>query len=287
MRRFFENTKPGGQLLALFLIFVIFFIIANGISVAAFLMGIQADSLGLQAFSQVVCFAGTALAFAFLFADKPVAFLQLAGNRRMALSLLGALLVMLSLVPLSDWLSNLNEGFHLPQRWAALEQSLRDIEDLSQRTVEGLLLRDGAGVFCLNILVLAILPALCEELLFRGALQQTLCRLFANQHAAVWVTAAIFSLFHLEFFAFLPRFVLGVALGYLFVYGKSIWINAFAHFVNNAAVVVMYAFVNAGKIDISVAESFNSPWYLALASLALAAFFFYIFFLHKSRNKKI
>ena len=121
-------------------------------------------------------------------------------------------------------------------------------------------------------------------MLFRGALQQLLCRAIRNPHVAIWLTAALFSLFHGELFAFLPRFVLGLALGYLFYHGGTIWYGVLMHFANNATVVLLYHAVGHGLMQPEVAETFHTPWYLALLSLLMASAVFYLFFLRRRQS---
>ncbi len=86
-------------------------------------------------------------------------------------------------------------------------------------------------------IVIAFLPAFCEELFFRGALLPLLRRAMGSWHWAVFASAAIFSAIHLELSGFLPRLVIGIILGYVFVITKSIWASTLIHFINNALVV--------------------------------------------------
>jgi hypothetical protein len=90
----------------------------------------------------------------------------------------------------------------------------------------------------LNLFVLAVIPALGEELLFRGLLQKMFNELFKNKHIAILVTAAIFSAIHMQFYGFIPRMLLGALFGYLLVWSGSIWVPVLAHFFNNAMVVI-------------------------------------------------
>lgn len=285
MKQFFRETKPFGQLLALLLIFVLFFIISTGISVLAILLGIPYDDIYFQAsLSQVVAFATTALVFAWLFYDRPASVLQLRVPDRFSSKILGAVLMLICLIPLSDWLTQVNDGWHLPASMSALEEAMRNMSERTQMMLEDNLLRNDLGSLLLNLLVIALLPALCEELLFRGALQTTLCRCFRNHHVAIWVTAAVFSLFHGEIFAFLPRFMLGAALGYLFYYGGSLWCSGLFHFLNNACAVIIYYEVSKGNLDYAMVDSFNSPWYLALAGAVIGIFVFVVFYARHYRR---
>ena len=82
--------------------------------------------------------------------------------------------------------------------------------------------------------MIAILPAIGEEFLFRGVLQKLFCRLFKSDHLAIWLTAFIFSFFHFQFFGFVPRLILGLIFGYLFYWSGTLWLPVVAHFINNA-----------------------------------------------------
>jgi membrane protease YdiL (CAAX protease family) len=145
--------------------------------------------------------------------------------------------VLMLLMPLTDWLSVWNDGWHWSGMWEAVERELRRVGEMSQTMVE-LTLRECHPL--LSLLCVALVPAICEELFFRAGVQNLLQRWFKNVHVAVWVTAALFSLAHGEVFAFLPRFLLGALLGYLYVGGGSLVVNVLVHFVNNAIVVILF-----------------------------------------------
>ena len=91
---------------------------------------------------------------------------------------------------------------------------------------------------------MAILPAIGEELLFRGVFQRLLTEWTRNIHWGIILAALLFSFFHFEFYGFLPRFLLGVFFGYLFVWTSSIWVPILAHFTNNF-IIVVYSFYQA------------------------------------------
>lgn len=157
-------------------------------------------------------------------------------GRNWLLGLAGVVVLML-LMPLTDWLSVWNDGWHWSGMWEAVERELRRVGEMSQTMVE-LTLRECYPL--LSLLCVALVPAICEELFFRAGVQNLLQRWFKNVHVAVWVTAALFSLAHGEVFAFLPRFLLGALLGYLYVGGGSLVVNVLVHFVNNAIVVILF-----------------------------------------------
>jgi hypothetical protein len=121
----------------------------------------------------------------------------------------------------------LNQQLPMPS-WAS------EMESSAARIIKGLLVMDSTGELILTIFVVAALPAVGEELIFRGFLQQKLAVSFQNPVLAIWVSGFIFSAFHLQFAGLIPRFFLGVGLGYLFYWSQSLWLPVIAHFLINA-----------------------------------------------------
>lgn len=274
MNVFFKHISPGGRLLALVFTLAVFFILGIGVNTALSFFGAVDMKLLSQALSQVVVFGGTAIFFCYMFQDKPLKYMRF-NIWRTPRTFLGVLIVLLLALPTADWLTTVNDGMHLPPSMAGLENMMRQISERSQLLLEGFLLRDGVGALIANILVLALVPALCEEMFFRGALQQTIVDcLNGKHHVAIWITAAVFSLMHGDFFAFLPRFYLGLLLGYLYYYSRSIWVNVTAHFLNNTFVVILYFLAAKGVIEIETAKSLGIPFVIVLVTFVSALLFF-------------
>lgn len=114
--------------------------------------------------------------------------------------------------------------------------------------------------FLLGLFVIAVLPAIGEELVFRGMLQPELNRLSGNQHIAIWVSAIIFSAFHMQFFGFVPRMLLGALFGYLYVWSGNLLIPMLAHFVNNGFSVLMMYLYQIGIITTDLESPEAAPW---------------------------
>ena len=96
-----------------------------------------------------------------------------------------------------------------------------------------------------------------------------------NEHLGVLLTAIIFSAIHLEFFGFLPRFVLGMMLGYLFLFTKNLWVPIFAHFVNNVSSIIIFYLHYNGYINVKMENFGAMPGILAiLISLILTVWIF-------------
>ncbi|HMN88960.1 MAG TPA: type II CAAX endopeptidase family protein [Saprospiraceae bacterium] len=149
------------------------------------------------------------------------------------------------------------------------------MEKTTNSMLKGLLVMEHPAELGLNLLVVAVAPALGEELLFRGILQKQLARLMRQPVFAIWLTALIFSAIHGQFLGFLPRVVLGAALGYLFYWSGNLWLPIVAHFVTNAMqVVAQYA--SGGQL---AQTEVNAPsigaWLLLLPAIALLLFIGY------------
>ncbi len=291
MKDFFKNTKPFGQLVTLILLVVIFFVIASGLLTIASLFGVDLQETRslqwTQALVQIFVFLIPAIIFGYLFSDNTCVFFKLDFGRRKWVMALWAMLILLCVIPLTDWLAQVNDAWHFPASMASLEDSLRRAAADSEMLVESFLMQGGVGSLIINILILALLPALCEEFFFRGALQQWFMRWIKSPHLAIIITAAVFSLAHGEFFSFLPRFLLGIVLGYLFYYTGSMLVNVIVHFLNNAAVVVIYYLYSTGTIDENFAENLDAPWYLVLVGTVLAITVFYRFVLHPKNGNRL
>lgn len=150
-----------------------------------------------------------------------------------------AILIVLVASPMLEFLAELNEGLRLPAPFKKIETwMLKSEQDLALLT-RAFLSTDTYQGLILNIVMIGLLAAVGEELLFRGCLQTIFSQMIRNKHLAIWSTAFIFSAFHLQFFGFLPRFLLGALFGYLFLWGRSIWYPIIAHFINNVTIVIV------------------------------------------------
>ena len=192
--------------------------------------------------------------------------------------------LMIISVPLISWLIYINEGITFPGSMAEIEHQLRSAEDAAAQLTQEFIKTDSFNGLLLNIFVVAMVPAFCEEVLFRGALQQFLMTCFKNTHVAVWITAIVFSAIHMQFFGFLPRLTLGVFLGYMFAYSGSLWVSVAAHFVNNLlALLASYYKGNEGIIDY-LKEDYVFPVYINVLSFILCIGI--VFLMHINQKKE-
>lgn len=142
------------------------------------------------------------------------------------------------LSPTMSLLSLLNEQMQLPAFMAPAEEWMRAQEELMKQLTEILIGNGDASTLVANLIVVAVAAGVTEEFLFRGTLQRIIGRWTDNPHVIIWSAAILFSAFHLQFYGFLPRMVLGAYFGYLLFWSRSIWIPVFAHFANNALAVI-------------------------------------------------
>lgn len=98
------------------------------------------------------------------------------------------------------------------------------------------------------MLLIALVPAIGEELLFRGVFQRLFTEWFRNIHWGIWISAILFSAIHFQFFGFLPRLFLGVIFGYLLELTSSMWVPIVAHFVNNLTGVIIAFFISPDSV---------------------------------------
>ncbi|MCA1747092.1 MAG: CPBP family intramembrane metalloprotease, partial [Bacteroidales bacterium] len=150
------------------------------------------------------------------------------------------MLVMVAALPFVNFLTDINQRFEIP--FEGMEQYFRQMEERTEELMMTLVKADHIGALLVNLFMIALIPAVGEELVFRGLIQRHLTDLFRNAHVAIVVAAVIFSLVHFQIYSFLPRFFLGLILGYAFYYGKSIWYPIIAHLVNNTLGVLFYYF---------------------------------------------
>ncbi len=191
-----------------------------------------------QAIQTIFIFLVPALAFAYLCQNKPKAYLKTEGNRSLLLITLAVLLILV-IQPFINCISYYNHQIVLPESMASFDQWVKNGEAAAERTLKVLFADRSVYSLILNLLVIAVVAGLAEEFFFRGCLQQIIQKIVKNGHAAVWITAVIFSVVHFQFYGFVPRVLLGALLGYLFLWSGSIWVPVIAHTVHNAVNVIL------------------------------------------------
>jgi membrane protease YdiL (CAAX protease family) len=246
------NKSPFLQfilLLCLCLISVVIFSIV-GVVVAAITYGFSPSSFNnlgdpniiegmkmLQLFSAIGLFIVPPLAYGLLASKNPLKKLSL-GTLNKPINYLLIAVFMVVLTPFLSWVIELNANMVLPDFLSGVEEWMRDEERKGQRLTKAFLTFDGVGSLIYVMVIVAIVPAIGEELLFRGVLQKIMIAWTKNPHTGIWITAFLFSALHMQFFGFFPRMLLGALFGYLFLWSKSLWLPILGHFINNGSVVL-------------------------------------------------
>jgi uncharacterized protein len=179
-------------------------------------------------------------------------------------------ILVLIFIPLNSQFIEWNAHMKLPEALSGLEKWMRDKEDQLAVLTGFLTKYDKFGQLLIALFVVVLLPALGEEMLFRGIIQRKLEAQWRNPHVAIWVSAAIFSAIHFQFYGFIPRMLLGALFGYLYHWSGSLWLAVFAHFVNNGFVLVMMYLYNLKVLGINLEETKTMPVLIVISSLVLS-----------------
>lgn len=189
-------------------------------------------------------------------------------------TLLLVFLLMACSMPLMSWVNETNQKMVFPEFLKGIQEWMRQMEDEGVKTTAALLKMKSIGDFLITLFIIAVVPAICEEFLFRGALQRTFLRGMKNHHVAIWIAAIIFSAIHFQFYGFFPRLFLGAAFGYIYFWTGSLWYTIFAHFLNNSFAVGMAWYFQLNNMPLKEDEEIPVQWYgyIISAILTLALF---------------
>lgn len=239
-----------------------------------------------QITSQLLLFVFPPLIYACLVNEKPIASLEF--NKTKAYWFLLGLAMMYAIMPLNTVFSEWNADLKLPESMKALEEMMKSLQEAAQETTEKMVNVNNIGGLIINLIMIAGLAALGEELLFRSLLQTSLIKICKNAHIGIFIASAVFSFIHFEFYGFLPRLVLGLLLGYMFYFSKSIWVPMLMHFANNGTIVVLYFLNNKGitNIDIETFGKTSIPVLIISIIVMIALFYFSIKCSKKEHEEK-
>lgn len=187
--------------------------------------------------------------------------------------ILGGILFLMAIYPSVNFLFWINQQLPLAE-W------MRTSEDKVSELISRLLTTDNPLIVLQNVLLIAVTPAICEELVFRGILQKEFEKHFNNGHVAVWLGAILFSFIHFQFEGFLARVLLGAALGYLYYWTRNLWIPIFIHFINNLMPIIV---LQMKGIDITKMQQDQLPftWSTLLISWGAIYLVYFLFFKKK------
>lgn len=238
----------------------------------------------LQTLQAIGLFIIPAFIIGYVFHSKSTVYLKF--DKKIAVKpLILAALILFASIPIINSFAVLNESMKFPEWLSGVENWMKEKESSARLLTESFLRMDSVWSLAFNIFMIGILPGIGEELIFRGVLQRLFAEWTKNIHWGIIIAAFLFSSMHFQFYGFLPRFMLGVLLGYLFYWSGSIWVPIVGHFVNNTTAVVLYYFY-AGQMSENV-ESFGvsqgSYGFLVL-SIVIVSSLLYLFY---KENKNV
>ena len=264
------QLKLGTRLLLLLCIMGFGLIVAS----VATLLVIKQSMLAMLTIQDIFAFILPAVVAMALFYLRPLHVMGL--DRMPSLKALAVVVVFyLVSLPAMNWLVDFNGSMVLPSWMSGVEEAMRQAEDMAADATKQILDINTIPQLLFCLFVVGLMAGLSEEMLFRGAMQRTMQDSRLGAHTAIWVTAIVFSAFHMQFFGFLPRMLLGAWLGYLFVWTRSLWVPIIAHTLNNSTVVVMSYLAGKGVVPEGFGDNLGLPadgafpW-MATASLVMS-----------------
>jgi len=253
----YKQSSPLRQFLLLLLLLIVFLIFSTllgllmlvpfyGAGVINELSNVSDYSdprvLAMLKFFQIVNQIGTlilpSVVFAMLVDHLPFSYLHADKAPKWQHMIIATILIFAA-NPFIGWMVDWNQGMHFPSWLSGIEAWMKSSEANAEKITEAFLVSRGVGGLMLNMLMIAVLPAIGEEFLFRGVFTKLFALWLKNRHAGVWIAAFLFSAIHLQFYGFVPRLMLGAAFGYLFIWTGNIWVPVTAHFINNASSVIV------------------------------------------------
>ncbi len=178
-------------------------------------------------------------------------------------------LIVVFFMGLNSFFIQWNSNFHFPEFLKSFEDWAREKENYAAELTAFMTAFESPMELIVALIVIAVLPAIGEELVFRGLIQNELNRWTKNIHVAIWVSAILFSAFHLQFFGFVPRLLLGALFGYLYFWSGNLMMAMFAHFTNNAIAVLSLYYYQKGSLEYNVESTEAFPTSIILTSTLL------------------
>lgn len=227
----------------------------------------------MQLLYSVVSFLIPAWLFFYLSDPQPSQFGGLRGTSfRWGAAGVSVVLLLFSL-PLVGILSDWNQLIH----FGSLDQSVRELNEKAREATKVMLRMSDWPALLYNLMLIAVVPAIAEEMFFRGVLQPLFIRMFRRAWIGILLAAVVFSLLHGEMLGFLPRVALGIVLGLIYYFSGNLWYSIAAHFFNNGFQIVLVFLFQKHYIDYDITRDEPTPLAAGLISLILVAGLFFLF----------
>lgn len=224
----------------------------------------------------------------FLFSKSSFSYLKINGSLNIV-TVIAAILIMISAIPFINFMGEMNARLSLPHFMHGIESWMKESEATAQKITQAFLTVNTLGGLLINIFIVAVVPAVSEELLFRGVFQKLFTDWSKNMHIGILISAIIFSGFHLQFYGFFPRMVLGLFFGYLLAWSGSIWLPVIAHFINNAVAVLLSYCIQMKMIGSDVetigTSDGNGYFFVLVSVLTVTGFIIGIYLNERKRHQ--
>jgi len=239
----------------------------------------------MQLFSAIGVFIVPPFIYAIVITQQPLNYLRLIGRLK-PINYALVFLFMLVFTPFLAWLVDINAQLVLPNFLSGVEEWMKSSEEKGIMLTKMFLTFDGVPSLIYTLLIVAVIPAVGEELIFRGILQKISIEWTKNMHLGIWITAILFSALHLQFYGFLPRLILGVGFGYLFYWSQSLWIPILGHFINNGSVVIL-SYLYPETIDETYVTFLSNPMHEVFLTIGSVVMSLSILILFKRFNANV
>lgn len=300
----FRTMKPFAQLMfALFVMVAsVFVFMVVGMIVAIPFFGLGSlmngmsesslnspEGINILKYFQVVqsigLFVAPPFAIGFLYHGNLGEYLKINRSTKIQSYLL-ATVCLLAVIPFINFLGAINNQMSFPESLSGLETWMKTMEYAAKTMIEKFMDVDSISGLMFNIFMIAVLPALGEELMFRGVIQRIFASWTKNYHWGIWITAFLFSAMHMQFYGFLPRMALGAMFGYLLVWTGTMWVPILAHFVNNLIGVLGYFLIGKGVISNDIEEWGTNSEQIPLVAVSVLTVGFLLFLIYRSEQAK-
>lgn len=219
----------------------------------------------IQVVSTIIIFFIPAVVTARIVSVKP--FERLGFHKGLQINrAVAAVLIMLCAIPLVGFLAEINKAIPIT---ASLKKMFDTMESQYAEQVKLMATFKTPLDYIVALFIIALMPAIVEEVFFRGAMQNIFMRWFKTPWLVIFITGFIFSAIHFSWYGFIPRLGLGMILGYIFYYTGNLWYSIIAHFFNNALMITIlyWQYTKEKKIDMEVGET--APWWAGVISAAV------------------
>lgn len=233
----------------------------------------------------IILFILPAIATAMLVTRLPATFLAI-DRRPTGPMTFWAVAALVTAMPAMEAVTALNESLKLPASMSAVEEVLRTAELSARQSIGVVLGVHSVGSLIVSLLIISVLAGFSEELFFRGTLQRMLTTGRVNVHLAIWLTAVVFSGFHMQIYGFVPRMLLGALFGYSLLWSRSLWLPVLLHIINNGTYLVV-AYCTPGQWpvpenDTAATEIFHGSG-IAIVCISVVLTAMCLFMMHRKR----